>query len=188
MWNRYWWFSNFFEVLCTVILSPKPHFFQNMHRLVTPKSKTSCGHDFVHFGKIRGSKNQRCSKFSDHIFFCEMRTFRISINSSLRMLTLHCIFLKINSTSFSQLLRFNLTQYTSFSHNYVWRKSERLLTTKVAQNLTEFVLKKFSILGSPVYACFEKSVILVKVSLYRGPQKSSEITISIPHCWEAFLI
>ena len=48
--------------------------------------------------------------------------------------------------------------------------------------------KKFSILGSPVYACFEKSVILIKVSLYTGPQKSPKSPISIPHRWEAFLI
>ena len=42
--------------------------------------------------------------------------------------------------------------------------------------MTILVHKKFSILGSPVYACFEKSVILVKVSLYRRPQKNQKIT------------
>ena len=60
---------DFFEVLCTVRLWSKSHFFQNMHRLVTPKSKTSCGQDFVHFWKIRGSKNHKCWKFSDSTFF-----------------------------------------------------------------------------------------------------------------------
>ena len=40
-----------------------------MHRLVTPKSKTSCGQDFAHFWKIRGSKNRKCWKISDAIFF-----------------------------------------------------------------------------------------------------------------------
>ena len=56
------------------------------------------------------------------------------------------------------------------------------------QNTQNVVLKKFSILGSSVYAWFEKSTISVKVSLYRGPQKSPKSPISIPHCWEAFLI
>ena len=50
------------------------------------------------------------------------------------------------------------------------------------QNTQNLVLKKFSILGSSVYAWFEKSTISVKVSLYRGPKKSSKSPILIPHC------
>ena len=65
--------------------------------------------------------------------------------------------------------------YVIFSQLCVTQKGATF-GSKVAQNVTILVLKKFSILGSSVYACFGKSVSLVKVSLYRGPQKSPKIT------------
>ena len=57
----------------------------------------------------------------------------------------------------------------------------RFFDPLIFQKWENLVHKKFSILGSPVYACFEKSVILIKVSLYTGPQKSPKSPISIPH-------
>ena len=140
-------FLDFFVVLCTVRLWPKSHFFQNMHRLVTPKLKTLWGQRSCVFWIFRGSKIISVGNFLTPHFFCEMRTFRNSINSSFRMLTLHCIFMKIHSATFSQLIQFNLTQYTSFSHNYGWRKKCGFLYPKSPKKWRNLSSKSFRFWG-----------------------------------------
>ena len=98
-------------------------------------------------GKLGGQKIISVGNFLTPHFFCEMRTFRNSINSSLRMPTLHCIFMKINSATFPQLLQFNPTQYTLFSHNYVWRKKGWLLHPKSPKKWRILSSKSFRFWG-----------------------------------------
>ena len=73
MWNRYWWFSDFFEVLWTVRLWPKSYLFQTMHRLMTPKSKTFWGQDSSLFGWLR---IQKSAFFASHVIVWEWRILR----------------------------------------------------------------------------------------------------------------
>ena len=64
---------NFFEVLCTVRLWSKSYFLQNMHRLVTPKSKTFWGQDSSLFGWLR---IQKSAFFTSHVIVREWRILR----------------------------------------------------------------------------------------------------------------